>query len=71
MLCGNRQARVRASAGYPTVTIWKNPTGIGHVAVVLPGMDFIHIAQAGGSNFFDRNIINGFGNLPVAFYTHD
>ena len=72
MECGERQARRRASAGFPTVVIWGNPNGIGHVAMVLPGTDFTHIAQAGGTNFFDREIHVGFGNAtPLMFYTHD
>ncbi len=72
MKCGKKKAMDRASNGFPTVVLWRNLRGIGHVAIVLPGMDYMHIAQAGGSNFFDKNIITGFGNLePLLFYTHD
>lgn len=72
MICGVMQARTRASAGYPTCVAWKNPGSIGHVAVVMPGMDYTHISQSGGSNFYDKNLIYGFGNVrPLAFYTHD
>lgn len=72
MQCGKKKATERASKGFPTVVLWKNQGGIGHVAMILPGIDFVHIAQAGGSNFFDKDIIKGFGNLgPLLFYTHD
>lgn len=72
MLCSEKQARVRASAGFPTVCCWKNVGGIGHVSAILPGMDFTHSAQSGGTNFFDKNLRNGFGNIsPLTFYTHD
>ena len=72
MQCGPTKAMLRASQGFPTVVIWKNPGGIGHVAMVLPGVDFIHIAQAGASNFFDKSLATGFGSVsPLMFYTHD
>jgi hypothetical protein len=72
MMCGRSQAMSRASSGYPTVVVWKNPGGIGHVAVVLPGADFTHIAQAGAVNFFNDRLERGFGKVgPLKFYTHD
>jgi hypothetical protein len=72
MQCDKSKAMARASGGHPSVVLWKNPGGIGHVAVVLPGLDFCHIAQAGGSNFFDQNLTKGFGNIPnLLFFTHD
>lgn len=72
MQCGELQARSRASAGYPTVVAWKNPGGIGHVGMILPGADFTHLAQAGASNFFDKPLASGFGSVrPLFFYTHD
>lgn len=72
MACSRKKAMSRATLGYPTVVLWKNPGGIGHVAMVLPGVDFTHIAQAGGTNFFDDRLEKGFGNLgPLLFYTHD
>lgn len=72
MICSEAQARVRATKGFPTACCWKNPGGIGHVGVVLPGTDFTHFAQAGGLNFFDKDIRLGFGNIkPLVFYTHD
>ena len=72
MQCGENQARSRASEGFPTVVLWYNRGGIGHVAFVLPGTDFTHIAQAGGSNFFDKELKAGFGAAsPLMFFTHD
>lgn len=72
MECSEAQARKRATAGYPTCVLWLNQGGIGHVAVVLPGLDWTHIAQAGGTNFFDGNLKKGFGGAgPLRFFTHD
>jgi hypothetical protein len=72
MSCGKQQAQARATKGFPTVVLWKNTGGIGHVGMILPGTDFVHLAQAGGSNFFDKDIVKGFGNVvPLLFYTHD
>lgn len=72
MECGELQARRRASQGYPTCVVWLNQAGIGHVAVVLPGMDITHTAQAGGVNYFDGNMRIGFGGLTaLRFYSHD
>lgn len=72
MICSEKQARVRATAGFPTVCCWKNAGGIGHVSAIMPGLDFTHSTQAGGTNFFDKNLRSGFGNAgPLIFYTHD
>jgi len=71
-LCNEARAMDRATQGFPTCVVWKNPGGIGHVAVVLPGTDYCHIAQAGGTNFFDQPLVKGFGGIPnLLFYTHD
>jgi hypothetical protein len=72
MECSEKQARKRATAGFPTCCLWLNPGGIGHVVVVLPGTDFTHIAQSGASNFFDGAIQQGFGGISnFRFWTHD
>ena len=62
-------AYARADLGFPVVCTWRSPPGgIGHVSMVLPG----HLsAQAGGTNFFMQPVSHGFGNLPVAFYSHN
>ena len=67
-------ANIRACGGFPTVVIWKNTGGIGHVAWVVPNSDNtdIRIAQAGGTNFFNGLLAQGFGSAhPLKFYTHD
>ena len=72
MQCSKMKAQLRASLGYPSVVLWKNPGGIGHVGIVLPGTDFTHIAQAGSVNFFDGDLRKGFGSVsPLLFFTHD
>lgn len=54
-----------AAAGYLVVCGWRNPGGIGHVAVLLPEGT---IAQAGASNFVGKPINHGFGKYPVRFF---
>lgn len=71
MQCGENMARARASKGFPTVAVWQNASGIGHVAIVLPSFKETRIAQAGGVNFFDDVITKGFGSYKPLFYTHD
>lgn len=67
------QAVDRASKGFPTVIIWRNPSGIGHVGWVIPSAaPGLRVAQAGAVNFFDGDYRKGFGNAsPLKFYTHD
>lgn len=70
-------AAQRANAGFPTCVVWQNPDleGHGHVAMVVPesaGLKvLVTIAQAGAHNFRHGSLGNGFGNLPVRFFTHD
>jgi hypothetical protein len=67
-------AQTRANAGYPTVVIWKNPGGTGHVAWVVPSKTpgELLIAQAGAKNYFGVPLKYGFGNAgPLKYYTHD
>ena len=78
-----KQAQERANSGYPTVAVWKNPTGkSGHIAVVRPeGSGYYYssskgpvIAQAGGSNYNRTNVSTGFGSSKMSailYYTHD
>lgn len=55
------------------VVTHKNPSGIGHVAVVLPietsDDSNPYIAQAGRTNFVGRRLTDGFGDKPVRFFT--
>lgn len=74
--CFAHAAAERASAGFPTVAGWANPTPRlpGHVALVLPthpGAHGVRIAQAGRVCFNDGELTQGFGGLPVLFWTHD
>ena len=70
------EAQKAANAGDPTVAVYHNNTGVhGHIAMVRPG----HmagpgnpaIAQAGAENFLNGHKTDGFGSLPVKYYTHD
>lgn len=68
-------ARALANAGYPVVVAWENPMGPGHVGIVVPSRseldkDTTFIAQAGAVNFAYGRLEQGFGNKPVAFFTH-
>ena len=64
-VCTPEQACIEASKGNPTTVTWLNPTGIGHIAVVKPStFPNMRIAQAGGSNFVDGSVGNGFGSDP-------
>ena len=69
------QAQNMANQGNPIVATYKNPGGIGHVAMVRPGeyskTDAPRIAQAGGRNFNDDSVANGFGNREVVYYAHN
>lgn len=54
-----------ASIGFMTVVTWYNPGGIGHIGVIRPSVfPNVRIAQAGGSNFLNGSIGNGFGTNP-------
>lgn len=64
------EAELRAGAGHPTLATYSAPHGHGHVAVVLPSTLGPRIAQAGARNFFDRPMAEGFGSLPLAFFSH-
>jgi hypothetical protein len=72
MECSQAKARERASSGWPTACFWLNPKGIGHVVVVMPGMEFTHISQAGATNYYDVPLQKGYGGIPgLRFFTHD
>ena len=66
-LARHRDATLFASLGWPTLALWRNPDGPGHVAVVLPSGN---IAQAGARNFFDEPLSHGFGAKVPSFFTH-
>ncbi len=69
------EAQRLANQGHPTVASWRNPGGIGHIAMVRPG-DITSrgpaIAQAGASNFNYGQLQDGFGNARgVQFFVND
>lgn len=75
-----KEAQSRANSGYPTIAIWKNPSGAsGHVMVVRPeGNGYYYsdykgpvIAQAGSSNKNYWNVVNSMGKYQPMYYTHN
>lgn len=71
-----QDAAVAASKGNPTLVTWFNPGGIGHIAVIRPStFPDVRIAQAGGQNFINGTIGNGWGSDPhvlaqLVYVTH-
>ena len=77
------EAQKRANNGYPTVAIWKNPSGgSGHIAVVRPeGNGYAYsstngpvTAQAGAQNKNYLNVKSGFGSSrmsAIVYWTHN
>ncbi|HEX8701838.1 MAG TPA: peptidoglycan-binding domain-containing protein [Myxococcaceae bacterium] len=68
------EAQRLANQGHPAVVVWKNPGGIGHVAVVRPGQVTSQgpaIAQAGGRNFNQGHVKDSFQNAPVEYWVND
>ncbi len=60
-----------AKLGQAVVATWRNPGGIGHIAVVIPtDSPGVRIAQAGASCLFDAPVASGFGKRPVTYYAH-
>jgi hypothetical protein len=69
---GLKDALAYAQSGKPVVCAWRNVNGKpGHVAMMLPTTPGPRIAQAGGTNFFDKPMASGFGQLPVSLYVHE
>lgn len=69
------QAAVSASQGHVVLAGWQNPAGLetsGHLAVVRPESTpgNIHIAQAGGRNFNDGTVTQGFGSRNVEYFVY-
>lgn len=63
----DRVAVELAGMGFPVVAAWKNPEGIGHVAMVFGGG---LIAQAGARNLWLAPLPQGFGKQKPSFFTH-
>ena len=64
------EAGIAARHGEVVLATWENPSGHGHVAVVLPGDGNLHIAQAGKTCFANGSLAKGFGSKPVSFFAH-
>ena len=68
------EAQKAANLGHPTVAVYYNPSGHGHIAMVRPGQmagpNNPATAQAGGVNFLHGHERDGFGSLPVKYYSH-
>lgn len=71
---GPEDAQGQALVGNPTVAVWRNPVGTGHIAMVRPGeLDPVRgtcIAQAGKRNFRAGHVRDGFGVHPVEYFVH-
>ncbi|MCM0594082.1 MAG: peptidoglycan-binding domain-containing protein [Gloeotrichia echinulata DEX184] len=62
-----------AAQGIPTLACWKNPRGIGHIAVVRPEPgqpNNPRIAQAGSRNFANDLMTVGFRSRPVSYFIY-
>jgi WXG100 family type VII secretion target len=70
-----QDAQQMANQGKPVVATYENPGGIGHVAMVRPGEYSLaegpRIAQAGGRNFNEGSLHDGFRDKPVVYYMHN
>ena len=68
-------ARQRAQLGYPTVAAALNPTGHGHVALVVPqavtDAPGLYVSSAGAHNFIRAPLAKSFGSLHPEYFTHD
>jgi len=70
-------ARQRAESGFPTLAVWKNPTGgHGHIAVVVPAPlkdpGGVYVAAAGLRNTNCDTLNSQFGlSIYPEFFTHD
>lgn len=58
----------QAGKGFPTVAVWRNKSGSGHCAMVLPRW---RVAAAGRTNVWQGALQETFGNHKPLFYSHD
>ena len=69
------EAQKMANSGHAVVASWKNTHGVhGHVAIVRPGEAGAggpRIAQAGGHNYNDASVRQGFGRHTPQYFVHD
>lgn len=70
--CDEFDAELKAGRGHPVVAAWQNPSGPGHIAMVLTGPEGkLHIAQAGRVNLFDAPLASGFGQHTPLLFWHE
>lgn len=71
----DEEGAVRAAAlGHPTVAIWRNPSGNGHVAMVRPdgmGLSGPFCAQAGKVCFQQGEVARAFGGFVPEWWSHE
>lgn len=69
------EAQKMANSGHAVVASWNNAKGAhGHVAIVRPGelgAGGPRIAQAGGHNYNDASVRQGFGRHVPQYFVHD
>ncbi len=75
MYVDSETARQRATTGYPTLAAIANPTGHGHIALVVPppsGDGRMFVSSAGTENFVRAPLERSFGShKDVHFFTHE
>lgn len=67
-------AAAAADVGQPALALWANPSGHGHVAVLVPRADGavgVQIAQAGAECFEYGTLARGFGARVPDFWVHE
>lgn len=70
-----QEAQQMANLGKPTLATWKNPTGgHGHIGVIRPGElkgGSPTMAQAGGRNFNNGTVRQGFGSKEPQYFVYE
>ncbi len=69
-----KEAGERAELGFPTIGVWKNSKGHGHIIAVVPaiGGTGLHSAQAGAKNWSNAPVESaGLPASAYAYFTHE
>ena len=68
-------AQAMANLGKPAVATWRNPDGVGHIAMVRPSCTSDEVgpalAQASAINNNNTTVGEIFGDKDVVYYYHD
>lgn len=70
---GREDAQAAAMLGHVVIATYYNPSGNGHMAIVLPidnGDGQLWTAQAGAVNFNQDRLERGFGAIEPVFFIH-